>query len=43
MARIQVLTPQVDLASRKAGLRFQSRLKDPAGWTLAVDLYSHLP
>jgi ubiquinone/menaquinone biosynthesis C-methylase UbiE len=42
MARIRVLTPQIDLASRKAGLRFQSRLRNPKGWTLAVDLYSHL-
>lgn len=42
MARIQALTPQIDLSSRQAGFRFRSRLRDPRGWTLAVDLYSHL-
>jgi 2-polyprenyl-3-methyl-5-hydroxy-6-metoxy-1,4-benzoquinol methylase len=42
MARIQALTSQIDLASRKAGFRFRSRLRRPQGWTLAVDLYSHL-
>jgi ubiquinone/menaquinone biosynthesis C-methylase UbiE len=42
MARIQALTSRIDLASRKAVFRFRSRVRNPAGWTLAVDLYSHL-
>jgi SAM-dependent methyltransferase len=42
MARIQALTQQIDLTSRRAGLRFRSRMGNPQGWTLAVDLYSHL-
>jgi SAM-dependent methyltransferase len=42
MARIQPLTSRIDLASRKAVFRFRSRLRRPAGWSLAVDLYSHL-
>ncbi len=42
MNRIQALTPRIDLATRKASFRFRSRLDDPTGWTLAVDLYSHL-
>ena len=42
MARIAALTPQIDLASRRGTFRFRSRLRRPLGWTLAVDLYSHL-
>jgi ubiquinone/menaquinone biosynthesis C-methylase UbiE len=42
MARIQALTSRIDLTSRKGVFRFRSRLRKPAGWTLAVDLYSHL-
>lgn len=42
MARIHALTPQIDLATRRAAFRFLSRMRRPQGWTLAVDLYSHL-
>jgi SAM-dependent methyltransferase len=42
MARIVPLTPAVDLTTRRGSFRFESRLADPEGMTLAVDIYSHL-
>jgi 2-polyprenyl-3-methyl-5-hydroxy-6-metoxy-1,4-benzoquinol methylase len=42
MPRITALTPQIDLATRRGRFRFTSRMRRPLGWTLAVDLYSHL-
>jgi SAM-dependent methyltransferase len=42
MARIVPLTPHVDLATRRAELRFRSRLREPHRYVFAVDMYSHL-
>lgn len=42
MARIQPLTPTIDLSSRRATLRFRSRVKDAARHVFTLDLYSHL-
>jgi SAM-dependent methyltransferase len=42
MARIRPLTPSIDLSSRRATLRFRSRLKDAARHVFTLDLYSHL-
>jgi SAM-dependent methyltransferase len=36
------LTPAIDLSSRCGTFRFESRLANPDGMTLAVDVYSHL-
>lgn len=42
MPRIEVLTPVVDLSSRRGALRFRSRLRGADRHVFAVDLYSHL-
>ncbi len=42
MARIEPLTPAVDLTSRRGCLRFRSRLRGADRHVFAVDLYSHL-
>jgi SAM-dependent methyltransferase len=42
VARIEPLTPAVDLRHRRATLRFRSRVGRPERWIFAVDLYSHL-
>jgi SAM-dependent methyltransferase len=42
MPRILPLTPTVDLTSRRATLRIESRLRHAERYRLAVDLYSHL-
>lgn len=40
--RITPLTPVVDLRTRRASLRFRSRLREASKHVFAVDLYSHL-
>ena len=42
MARIVPLTPSVDLAARRAEIRFRSRLREAHRYVFAVDMYSHL-
>jgi SAM-dependent methyltransferase len=42
VARIQPLTPTIDLSARRATLRFRSRVKDAARHVFTLDLYSHL-
>lgn len=42
MARIVPLTPTIDLKSRRASLRFRSRVRDAARHVFTLDLYSHL-
>ena len=42
MARIQPLTPTIDLSARRATLRFRSRVKGAARHVFTLDLYSHL-
>jgi len=42
VARITPLTPDIDLTTRRATLRFRSRLRNASRHVFAVDLYSHL-
>jgi len=42
MARLTPLTPSLDLTTRRATLRFRSRVKDAARHVFTLDLYSHL-
>ena len=42
MPRIEPLNPAVDLSSRRASVRFRSRLRGADRHVFAVDLYSHL-
>jgi SAM-dependent methyltransferase len=42
VARIQPLTPWVDLTTRRGSLRFRSRLRGADRHVFAIDLYSHL-
>jgi SAM-dependent methyltransferase len=42
VARIEPLTPVVDLTSRRGTIRFRSRLRGADRHVFAVDLYSHL-
>jgi SAM-dependent methyltransferase len=42
VARIEPLTPAIDLSARRATLRLRSRVKDAARHVFTLDLYSHL-
>jgi SAM-dependent methyltransferase len=42
VARIVPLTPTVDLSSRRATLRFRTRVRDAGRHVFTLDLYSHL-
>ena len=42
MARLQPLTPVIDLSARRATLRLRSRVRDAARHVFTLDLYSHL-
>jgi SAM-dependent methyltransferase len=42
VARIQPLTPSIDLSARRATLRLRSRVRDAARHVFTLDLYSHL-
>ena len=42
VARIQPLTPTIDLSARRATLRLRSRLRDAGRHVFTLDLYSHL-
>jgi SAM-dependent methyltransferase len=42
MARIEPLTPLVDLTARRGSIRVRSRLRDAARHVFVIDMYSHL-
>jgi SAM-dependent methyltransferase len=42
MARIEALTPLVDLTQRRGTIRVRSRLRDAARHVFVIDMYSHL-